>query len=216
MSGEEAAMELTAGGVFARAGDRGDLLCTCAVPGMVPRYNAAVYTKDHAYVGTAGGLRGDSFYVRPGEGVRADAMTRGEQLYVSASEMGPMPPRDGGGRGRDGGGRGRGGGFAGHAPHAERDPPADATVCGVFTRAGDRGDLFCTCAVPGMVPRYNAPLYTKNKTYVGATGGVRGDSFIVRPGAGVRADAMTRGEQLYVSASEMGPMPSMRGGGPRY
>ena len=96
---EGAASELTVCGVFARAGDRGDLLYSCAVPGMVPRYNAAVYTKSQSYVGTTGGLRGDSFYVRPGEGVRADAMARGEQLYVSAAEMGPMPPRNGRGGG---------------------------------------------------------------------------------------------------------------------
>ena len=111
----------------------GDLVYSCPAKGMVPRFNAFVYTKNNAKIGIIDEVLGNvddvMFSVKPQPGIQPDSFKEGDECYISTMKMGPTrfftdPPKPrgrggrGGGRGGDRGGRGgfgdrggRGGGF---------------------------------------------------------------------------------------------------------
>jgi H/ACA ribonucleoprotein complex subunit 1 len=114
-------------GVYMNSAE-GDLVYSCPVKLMVPRFNAFVYTKNKAKIGKTDEILGNvedvMFSVKPEHGVQADSFKEGDECYISSMKMGPTrqftdPPKPrgrggrGGGRGGFGDRGGRGGGFGG-------------------------------------------------------------------------------------------------------
>lgn len=124
----------------------------------------------------------------------------------------------GGGRGGRGGGGGRGG-F-----NAEPDPPERLERVGTFMNAAE-GELVYQSTGVGVVPRFNAFVYTQNKAKVGKIEEILGNTsdvmFSVKPVPGVQAASMSVGAELFVSPTQFSPMrmftdpPKPRGRGGR-
>lgn len=127
-------------------------------------------------------------------------------------------PRGGRGGGRGGGGGGRGG-F-----NAEPDPPEQIQAVGVFMNASE-GDLVYKVTVTGVVPRFNAFVYTENKAKIGKIEEILGNTsdvmFSVKPVPGVQASSINEGDKVFISPTQFSPMrmftdpPKPRGRGGR-
>ncbi|EKF33672.1 snoRNP protein GAR1, putative [Trypanosoma cruzi marinkellei] len=132
-------------------------------------------------------------------------------------------PRGGGGRGfggpRGGGGRGGRGGR-----EAEPDPPESLELIGTFMNAAE-GYLVYKVAIPEVVPRFNAFVYTENKAKIGKIDEVMGNTtdvmFSVMPMPGVQAGSISEGDNIFVSPTQLTPVrmftdpPKPRGRGGR-
>ena len=120
-----------------------------------------------------------------------------------APRGGGFAPRGGGFAprgGRGGGFGGRGGGFM------EADPPEEIALIGKYMHAAE-GDLIYSVPREGVVPRFNAFIYTKEKAKIGKIDeilGATGDiMFSAKPVPGVQPDSLEEGSEVYVSPTQI-------------
>ncbi|CAC9541787.1 putative nucleolar protein family a [Leishmania infantum JPCM5] len=127
----------------------------------------------------------------------------------------------GGTRGGRGGG-GRGGGRGGHM--SEPDPPENVEEVGTFMNAAE-GELVYRVTAHGVVPRFNAFVYTENKAKIGKIEEILGNTtdvmFSVKPSPGVQAASLSEGDKVFISPTQFTPLrvftepPKPRGRGGR-
>lgn len=107
---------------------------------------------------------------------------------------------------------------------SEPDPPENVEEVGTFMNAAE-GELVYKVTAHGVVPRFNAFVYTEHKAKIGKIEEILGNTtdvmFSVKPSPGVQAASLSEGDKVYISPTQFTPLrlftepPKPRGRGGR-